>query len=482
MNAKPVAAAPLSTAAIWSILSGVGLAMFLGALDQTIIAAALPTMARELGDFDNISWVASIYLLSATAVTPLYGKVSDIHGRRITMLFAIITFVIGSIACALAPTMLFLIAARALQGLGGGGLLSLAQTIIADIVAPKERGKYQIYFASVYLSASLIGPMLGGLLTEHLHWSFIFWINLPIGLAAFLMTRDKLRLLPRHDRPHQLDILGAVLIVLATVTLMVGLNEGGVHRPWLSPEILGRFGVSAVLWVLFLWRIRRAVEPLIPIDMLANPIMASATMSACFSMGTYIALTIFMPVYFEEARGMSAANSGLALIPFMAGTVVGATMAGQSMGRITHYKRLPVVGLCVATLCSLVLAFYSEQLSLINLEALVTIISIGLGTVLPTTTVAIQNAVKAHQLGTATGTMNFFRQLGSALFVAVFGAILLNTGHGSAAAAASEKGSFVAMFLAAAIGFGLSFLFIVLMEEKPLRSSAKHAAEAILVD
>jgi len=473
---------PLPTKTIWTILTGTMIAMFLGALDQTIIAAALPTIARELGDFNSISWVASLYLLATTAVTPLYGKISDIHGRRVTMLAAIVIFVVGSIACALAPTMLALILARGLQGLGGGGLISLAQTIIADIVAPKERGKYQIFFASVYLLASLMGPMLGGFLTEHLHWSLIFWINVPIGLVAWMMTSNTLKLLPAHHRPHKLDIPGAVLIVMATVTLMLALDQGGSRMPWTSPSILGLLALSALLWVLFVARIRTVHEPLIPVEVLANPVVSSATTAALFSMGTYVATTIFMPVYFESARSMSAADSGLALIPFMVGTVVGATMAGQTMGRITHYKRLPLVGTLVAAIAALSIAFFQNRMSIVELEALFTVIAIGLGTVLPTTTVAIQNAVKPHQLGTATGAMNFFRQLGSALLVAVFGTILLNAGETAPSSASAAGDRFFVMFVATSIGFAIAFVALLFMEEKPLRSSAKHAAEAIMVD
>jgi len=315
--------APLPSKTIWTILTGTMIAMFLGALDQTIIAAALPTIGRELGDFDSISWVASLYLLATTAVTPLYGKISDIHGRRVTMLAAIAIFTIGSIACALAPTMLALIIARGIQGLGGGGLISLSQTIIADIIAPKERGKYQIFFASVYLLASLMGPMLGGFLTEQLHWSFIFWINLPIGLIAWVMTTNTLKLLPLHHRPHRLDIPGAILIVLATITLMLALDERGVRMPWSSPIIIGTLIASFVLWILFIMRIRAAEEPLIPIEILANPVVSTATIAALFSMGTYVAATLIMPAYFQSARGRSASDSEPALMTFMVGTVVG---------------------------------------------------------------------------------------------------------------------------------------------------------------
>ncbi len=478
-------AGELSHADIMLIVVGVCVAMFLGALDQTIIAAALPTIARELGEFRNISWVAAIYLLTATAVTPLYGKFSDMHGRRIALMLGISVFMVGSIGCAMAPNMLFLIGARAVQGLGGGGLISLAQTIIADIIAPKERGRYQIYFASVFLLASLLGPTLGGVLTEYLHWTLIFWTNLPLGATAWLMTRSALRRLPRNDRPHRLDVLGSVLMVGATVTLMLALHFAGNDHGWLSAPVAGLLTLSMVLWLAFSWRIATAAEPLIPLEVLANRVVSTGTASACFSMGTYIALSIYMPIYFQNARAMSTADSGLALIPLMVGVVIGATIAGQSMGRITHYKRVPVIGLMVAMIATVVIAFFDAQMPIAVFEMVLGCISIGLGTVLPTTTVAIQNAVKAHQLGTATGTMNFFRQLGSAILVAVFGVILLGGAHkaGSLASPASvNPTAFFYMFMAAGCGFLIAFIFIVLMKEQPLRSSARHAAEAVTVD
>src|SRR3954451_12553491 len=234
-----LAPAPLSHAEVRSIIGGIIVAMLLAALDQTIVATALPTIGRELGDFEHMPWVVTAYLLAATAVTPLYGKFSDTHGRRITLLIGIVAFVLGSIACALAPTMLVLILARLLQGLGGGGLLSPAQTIIADIVAPKERGRYQVYIASVFVASSLLGPVLGGFFAEHLHWSVIFWINIPLGLLALWMTNASLRRLPRHDRRHSLDLLGAALMVAGTVSFMLFLNWGGVRYPWSSPQVLG---------------------------------------------------------------------------------------------------------------------------------------------------------------------------------------------------------------------------------------------------
>ena len=255
--------------------------------------------------------MVTAYLVAATAATPLYGKFSDIHGRRVTMLVGIATFIVGSLACALAPSMLVLIVARAVQGLGGGGLISLAQTAIADVTSPRERGRYQAYFAAVFASSSLAGPVLGGVIAEHLHWSVIFWINLPLGFLAYAMTSRTLKRLPRHERWHRLDVLGAVLITAASVSLMLALSWGGDRYAWSSPEILGlvrrrrscsgccsRSGMAT------------AEEPLIPLTVLRNSVVRTGTASSCFGMGALIGLTVFLPVFFEEVLGLSAGAVG----------------------------------------------------------------------------------------------------------------------------------------------------------------------------
>jgi EmrB/QacA subfamily drug resistance transporter len=484
----------LSHAEIRTIILGVLLAMFLAALDQTIIATALPTIGRELGDLEHLPWIVTVYLLTSTAVTPLYGKFSDSYGRRGTMLIGIVIFIIGSIACALAPNMIVLILARGLQGIGGGGLIALAQTIIADIVAPRERGRYQVYFASVFMTSSLLGPVLGGFFAEHLHWSVIFWINLPLGLVAFAIAFQSLKKLPRFERPHKLDLLGALLLVAATVALLLALSWGGLRYPWASLPILGLFTASLVLWGLFAVRMRLAPEPLIPPGVLHNPVVRMAVLAACFAMGTYIGLTIYLPVYFEAVRGLSASLSGLSLIPLMAGTVVGATLSGRTMAKVKHYKRLPTVGLLVAMAATGVLAMYGQSLSIVTVEIILAIISVGLGTVLPVTMVTTQNAVAPHQMGTATGTANFFRSLGGAFIVAIFGAIVLS-GSGLSGAASFESLSAVAarsgidladvfshVFIAAIVGFGLSLAFLLALEERPLRGSAIKAAESAVAD
>src|SRR5690348_1880713 len=263
--AKPDEQKALTHPEIRAIVVGIMLAMFLGALDQTIVATALPTIGRHFGELEQLSWVVTAYLLTGTAVTPLYGKLSDIYGRRSVMLAAITIFVAGSVACAIAPSMLALVLGRALQGLGGGGLMALSQTIIADIVSPRERGRYQGYIGAVFATSSVGGPVLGGFLTEHLDWSLIFWINLPLGLAALGMTSSVLRRVPFRPRKHKLDVVGALLMMVAAVVLLLALSWGGRKFDWISVQTGLLLLASAILWGLFAVRLVMTREPFLPL-------------------------------------------------------------------------------------------------------------------------------------------------------------------------------------------------------------------------
>src|SRR3989440_114481 len=458
------------------------LAMFLSALDQTIVATALATIGRAYADVENLTWVVTAYLLAATVVVPIYGKLSDIYGRRPALLGGIAIFVAGSLACALSPTMPALIAARALQGLGGGGLIALSQTIVGDAVSPRERGRYQGYFGAMFAVASIAGPVLGGVFAEHLHWTFIFWINLPLGLAAFAISSRALKLLPRHERRHKLDLAGAALMVLATVALLLALNWGGVRYAWSSPQILGLASAALVLFALFGLRLSTAPEPFVPLDIiLRNRVVAAAIGCASLAYGTMIAATIYTPVYFETVLGLTASGAGLMLIPFMGGVVIGSTFAGRLMARLTHYKRMGLIGLPLAAAAFLPLALTPGALPINAVAALLLLAGTGLGTVLPITTVAVQNAVLPWQLGTVTGVINFVRALSSALMVALYGAILFGgAGAGtrgitlealSGRDASLLAGHFRWVFAAAAISLALSFALLAMREERPLRSA-----------
>src|SRR6516164_9054844 len=254
------------------IVLSVLLPTFMGSLDQTILANALPTIGRDLGDIHNLPWLITAYLLASTAVIPLYGKIADIHGRRFTLRIAILTYMAGSLVCALAPSMPVLIFGRVLHGLGGGGLTSMGMVVLGDLVAPKERGRYYGYFAVTYTSAGGAGPLVGGLISDHLHWSVIFWINIPMGLAALALTTFLLRRLPRYERPHHLDFLGAALIVAASTSFMLALNLAGVRYGWTSLPILALLAAALAGGVLFVLRLMTAPEPLIPLSILRNPI------------------------------------------------------------------------------------------------------------------------------------------------------------------------------------------------------------------
>jgi EmrB/QacA subfamily drug resistance transporter len=476
------ARAPVSHAEVRTIFFGLMLAALLAALNQTIIATALPTIGRHFADFENLSWIVTAYLITSTAVAPLYGKLSDIYGRRAMMQAAIGLFIAGSVLAAAAPDMTTLILGRALQGVGGGGILPLCQSVIADVVAPRERGRYQAYMGVVWVTSGVGGPVLGGVLAEHFHWSAIFWINLPLGLAATYLTHKNLARIPRHERRHRLDLLGAVLMMASAIPLLLALTWGGTRFPWLSPQILGLIAVSFLLSLAFGWRLVRAPEPFLPLTVLNNPVMRMGTACASLSMGVSIATTIFVPLYFEVVHGLTATESGIALIP-LALTTPGSLLSGQAMLYWKHYKRAPVTGLSLALVALAVLA-WRPDLPLLYVTLLMCVVGTAIGLVYPVTTVSIQNAVPHAQVGVAMGALNFFRSLGSAFIVAVMGAILLaglgaTPGRGSASVVAismSAAGVDVALtfryvFLSAFVFLAMSLTFLLLMEERPLRST-----------
>jgi EmrB/QacA subfamily drug resistance transporter len=495
MNVKPKLAPEhkaepraLTHPEIRTIVIGIMLAMFLGALDQTIVATALPTIGRRFDNLSDLSWVVTAYLLTSTAVTPLYGKLSDVHGRRVIMLTAIGIFIAGSVACALAGTMTALVFARALQGLGGGGLIALAQTIIADIVSPRERGRYQGYIGAVFALSSVGGPVLGGFLTEHLDWSLIFWINVPLGLVALGMTSSALKLLPFHQRKHRLDYIGAVLMMGASVSLLLALSWGGRRFDWISAPIGLLLGGSALLWGGFAFRLMTVAEPFLPLTVLGNPVVRCAALFGACNMGALVGMTIFVPLYFEVVLHLSASQSGMALIPLMAAVVVMSTVTGRLMIHMEKYKIVPLTGAALSILALIPLSIWPGSLSFVAVLALLSAVGAGIGTVFPTSTVCLQNAVARTQMGIATGAANFFRALFSSLVVAVLGAIVLGglggvagmsvemLAHNASAQDLAYAFRFVFMTCGLVLAFGMAFL--IAMEERPLRGPPTASAEA----
>ena len=322
---------PLSYLEVRSIICGMMLAMFLAALNQTIVATALPTIGRDFDDFENLPWVVTAFLLASTAVAPLYGKLSDIYGRRTMLLTGLGLFTAGSVMCALAPNMLLLSLGRAVQGIGGGGIMPLAQTVIADASTPRERGRYQALIGSFWVSAGIAGPLVGGFIAEHLPWSMIFWLNVPLGLLGVATIHSALKKLPRHDRKHRLDLVGAALMMIAAIALLLALAWGGTRYSWASPQI-ALLLFSCVLFVaLFGWRLRHAPEPFLPLPILRDGVVRMGTAASACAVGASLALTIYLPLYFQVVHKLSVAMSGLALIPLVAMTTPGSILSGRAL-------------------------------------------------------------------------------------------------------------------------------------------------------
>jgi MFS family permease len=481
----PPSADELQHAAARRIVIGILLTMLLAALDQVMVATALPTIAESLGDFENLPWVVTGNLLCATAVTPLYGKLSDIHGRRAMLLIAIGVYAAGSLACALAPNMIALIFGRALQGLGGGGLMPLVQTIIGDVAAPRERPRYQAYTSSTFIVSTVAGPLLGGFIAQHFHWSWIFWLNLPLCALAYVFSHNVLRRLPRHERPHQLDVLGAVLMVGAAIPLMLALTWGGRRYPWSSPETIALLAVSAALWALFAWRVMTAGEPFIPLAVLRDGAVRVGTIAGFCVVGMVIALTIVLPLYGQLALGLSVSASAWTIVALQGGATMASVFGGRMLVRFTHYKRVPLAGLLISIAGLIPLAIAPGGFSPLAAIALIGVVGFGLGPTFPFTVVVVQNSVAMHELGVATGALNFFRALGATFIVALFGAIVLASApmvRGMAVGALPVPGdagaAFRFVFAAAIVCLAVAIASILALEERPLRGANAASSAA----
>jgi MFS family permease len=381
-----------------------------------------------------------------------------------------------------------LIFARGFQGLGGGALMALAQTIIADIVSPRERGRYQGYIAAVFATSSVGGPVLGGFLTEQVDWSLIFWINVPLGLIAFGMVWVVLKRVPFHPRKHTLDLAGAALMMLAAIAMLLALSWGGRKFDWVSAPIGALLLTSAVLWGLFGWRLMTAQEPFLPLTVLGNPVVRSAALAGGCTMATLVGMTIFVPLYFEVVLHLSASESGLALIPLMASTVVLSTVTGRAMMHVKHYKRMPYLGISISILSLCALAAWPTALPIWGVLLLLACVGCGLGSLFPISTVCMQNAVVQRQMGIATATANFFRALFAALVVAILGAIVLSGlggGTGEAVETLARASSlptlehaFRYVFLACALVLCFGMTFLLALEERVLRGPSTHSPQA----
>jgi MFS family permease len=482
MQSQQQSVAPLDDAAKRALVIGLMLAMLVGALDQTIVATALPTIGRELGGAELLPWVVTTYLVTSTATAPLYGKISDIYGRRLTLLACLAMFLVNSVICALAPNMLTLVIGRTLQGVGGGGLMLLAQSAIADVISARERGKFQVYIAGVFVISSVAGPLVGGVLADKWHWSTIFWLNVPLCIAAMWTTNKVLKRTTQQLRDHKLDIAGSIILVLGTVAVLLALNWGGHRYAWTSPVILGLFAVAALFTVVFIVHLRRAAEPLLPLDVLGNAVVRSASLTAVSTFGTFIGLTIFLPFYIETVHGLTPSLAGVALLAFLGGGVTGASISGRLLAWTGRYKPSPSFGVPIGALALVALGFGFGDENLWVFIPLLLAAGTGIGTTFSSLIIAMQNAVARHDIGVATGTFNFARSLGAAFIVAIYGAFVLSGLGGEALAMEGVRGAashhagiaevatvYRHIFFFAALTLAVCLPILWRIEERPLK-------------
>jgi EmrB/QacA subfamily drug resistance transporter len=473
----PARSAPMTAAELRPMFAGLMVAMFLAALEQTIVAIALPTIGRQFHDMSNLSWVVTAYLLSATAVAPVFGTMSDIFGRRVMIIVALGIFVTASVLCALAPNLLTLILARFLQGIGGGGIIPVVQTIIADAISPRERGAYQAYFSSVWLAAGVSGPLLGGIITEYLHWSWIFWINLPLTAIALVVLLPRMHRLPVHHRRRKVDWLGGTLLMASAIVILLVLTWGGVRYPWSSPLIFAMACTAVMLFAIFVWYAQRAAEPFLPLRLLGGSVVPFAILAGGLTVGCLLGLTVYLPMFYEIVYGLSASEAGLALLPLVALSVPGSWVAGRVMLRRHRYVWVSVVGGAIAGICFAALAF-ADRMPLWLFLVVLSVGSLGVGPMFSTTMASMQNAVARNQIGTATGAMNYSRSLMASFTVAGFTAILMAAlGAGAAGrdnidlarelTGAEAVSAFRYIFATAGLMMGGAAVSMGLMEERP---------------
>jgi EmrB/QacA subfamily drug resistance transporter len=416
---------PLSHRQIQVIYSGLLLGILLAALDQTIVSTALPTIVGDLGGLNRLSWVVTSYLLASTITQPIYGKLGDLYGRKRLFQAAIVIFLIGSALCGIAQNMDELIGFRALQGLGAGGLIVGALSIIGDIVPPRERGRYQGYLGGVFGVASVIGPLIGGFLVDNLSWRWVFYVNLPVGAVALMVIAAVLQG-STERRSHTIDYAGAVALATGAGTITLALTWGGTQYAWGSAEVVGLFAAGLVAVVAFVLVERVAAEPLIPLPLFRNGIFRTAS-AMSFLVGTAMfGALVYLPLFLQVVHEVTPTQSGLKLLPLIGGLIVASVLSGRAISKLGRYRAFPIAGTALISVGMWLLSRIGVSTSYLFLSVGMAVLGLGLGLVMPVLVLAVQNAVHPRDLGTATSASTFFRSIGGSFGVAIFGSIFAN--------------------------------------------------------
>jgi EmrB/QacA subfamily drug resistance transporter len=422
MSSSPQTATAHRTTHLGWVLGALMLTLLLAALDQTIVSTALPTITSDLGGLNHLSWVVTAYLLASTASTPIWGKISDLYGRKLVLQTAVVVFVAASALAGLSQSMMQLIATRALQGLGGGGLMVLVMAVIADLIPPRERGKYNGLFGAVFGLASIIGPLLGGFFTEQLSWRWIFYINLPLGIAAFAILGAVLHL-PRHHEKHLIDWLGATFLVAGVTAILLVTVWGGQQYDWASPQILGLAVTGLAALALFVGQERRAREPIVSLGLFRNRVF-SVSSAIGFVIGfAMFGSIVYLSIFLQVVYGSTPTQAGLQLLPLMVGMLVTSIGSGFLITRFGRYKVFPIIGTALATAGLVLLSRLGADTPYWQISLAMLVLGTGLGNVMQVLVLAVQNSVAPREIGAATSASTFFRSIGGSFGTAVFGAV-----------------------------------------------------------